>query len=85
MHNIKLYFIHQVGYDKNHYISVINDTVHLTFRYKETCLYTKQELTRVKMALNKERLSYKIEEATSINIAPTNFKLNERTIWNLKL
>lgn len=83
MHNLKLYFLHTVGSDKNQYISVINDTVHLTFRYKETCLYTKQELPRVKMALRKEKLSYKIEEATSINIAPQNFKLNERIIFSL--
>jgi len=80
MHNLKLYFVHTVGYEKNLYVSVINDTIHTTFKYRDTCLYTKEELPIVKMALNKEKLSYKIKEATSINISPQDFRLNERII-----
>jgi hypothetical protein len=80
----KLYFFYSVGLEKNQYLSVINDTIHKTFRYKETCLYTEKELSKVRFALKKENLSYKIEEATSINLAPQDFRLNERIIIKIE-
>jgi hypothetical protein len=81
MQNLKLYFLHTVGLEKNQYLSVINNTIHLTFKYRDTCLYTEEELDNVKDVLNKEKISYEVAVATTINIAPQNFKLNERIIY----
>jgi hypothetical protein len=83
MNNLKLFFLHTVGYEKNQYLSVINDTIHTTYRFKETCLYTEEELPKVTYALEKEKLSFKIKQATSINSAPLNFRLNERIIFSI--
>jgi len=81
MHSLKLFFFYTKGYDKNQYISVVNDTIHLTFSYKETCLYTEKELENVKSFLDKEKLSYKVGEATSVNTPPEKFRLNEKIIF----
>ena len=44
----KIYFIYSIGLEKNQYLSVVFDMVHKTFKYRDTCLYTKQELPKVK-------------------------------------
>ena len=80
----KLYVIYSIGLEKNQYLSVVFDMVHKTFKYRDTCLYTKQELPKVKAILNKEKIDYKVAEATSINIAPEDFRLNERIIIKIE-
>jgi hypothetical protein len=76
----KLYFIYSIDLEKNKYLSVIFDMVHKTSKYRDTCLYTIKELPKVKAILNKEKIDYEIAEATSINIAPHNFRLPKKII-----
>jgi len=82
MNNQKLYFIYTVDFEKNYFLSVINNVIHKTFRYKETCLYTTDELVNVKNVLNQEKIFYNIELATTYNHPPPYFKLNQNKKLN---
>ena len=82
MNNQKLYFIYTIDFEKNYFLSEINNVIYKTFKYKETCLYTQDELPNVKNVLNKERLSYNIERAITYNNPPPYFKLNQNTKLN---
>jgi hypothetical protein len=61
----KLYFFFTTNQAKNKYLSVINDEGMYTTNFSETCLYTENEIEKIKFVLKKNNITFGVELAKS--------------------
>jgi len=72
----KLYFFFTTNQAKNKYLSVVNDSVMYTINFSETCLYTENEIEKMKLVLKKNNITFGVELTKSKKCCPTGFVLN---------
>jgi hypothetical protein len=71
----KLYFLYSTELIPNKYLSVVNGIVLVTYSYRDTCLYTINELIKVKQVLDSKKIKYEYKISENILRPPVKFIL----------
>lgn len=72
----QLYFFYTTNQARNKFISVVSGEIVFSAIFRDTCLYTSDELEKIKKIIKKNNINFGFAKAKSINCQPTDFNLN---------